>query len=970
MGFVSKLLSFGADKDLKRYEKVVAQINELEPNYEKMSDEELKNQTQLFRERYSNGESLDDLLPEAFATVREASKRTLGLRHFDVQLIGAMALNAGQIAEMKTGEGKTLVSTLAGYLNALTGEGVHIVTVNDYLAKRDSESMGQIYRFLGMTVGLLQNGMPLEQKRPAYAADVTYGTNSEFGFDYLRDNMVVRANQRVQRGHAFAIVDEVDSILIDEARTPLIISGAGTKSASTYKDFARAVRGLTQGKEVQHDMLSGAEPVEPDGDFVMDEAKHTIAATEQGLKKIEQRLGIDDIYADLSGQLVNHLQQALKAQYMFHRDKQYVVTNGEVKIVDEFTGRIMEGRRYSEGLHQAIEAKEGVLVREENQTLATITLQNYFRLYNKLSGMTGTAITEDAEFREIYKLPVQVIPTNRPVIRQDHDDLVYRTIDAKFNAVANDIEERHAKGQPVLVGTVSIESSERLSRLLNKRGIKHEVLNAKFHEREAHIVAQAGRKGAVTIATNMAGRGTDILLGGNPEELAQEGVLAHDFGIEPAAVERILAEGALNMDTQRIVNELGVQVDQDTLAAIGAAYAEALAGARAMCKAEREEVLAAGGLTVIGTERHESRRIDNQLRGRSGRQGDPGETQFYLSLEDDLMRMFGGDRMDKVANMMVATGMPDDEPIQAKLISKAVEGAQRKVENINFSMRKNVLEYDDVMNKQRQVIYAERNKILDGKDLAAHIDEVIADTVKRCVSEFCAADSHDGERDMDGLNKWVVELTGHTDAPRFEEAAYDVLCDRVLEYVEKCYDEKAARLGDELMHELNTQVMLRVIDTRWMSYLQEMDYLKTGIGLRGFGQRDPLVEYKTEAFGAFQMLVDTMYEDYLRTVLRIELKQAPTVQREAESPALANARFSGPAEVDGAAAPSTIRQQAAAQAANAAGRAPQGTAGNAGAGKVLTYRKAEGDPYANVGRNDPCPCGSGKKFKNCHGKDR
>ena len=942
MGFVSKLLSFGSDKDLKRYWKTVEKINALEPTFQAMSGDELKGQTARFRERLASGESLDDLLPEAFATVREASRRVTGMRHFDVQLIGAMALHEGQIAEMKTGEGKTLVSTLAGYLNALPGKGVHIVTVNDYLAKRDSEWMGRIYRYLGLTVGLLQNGMPLELKRPAYEADITYGTNSEFGFDYLRDNMVVRANQRVQRGHAYAIVDEVDSILIDEVRTPLIISGAGTKSASTYKDFARAVRGLTQGHEIVHDMLTAAEPQEQDGDFVMDEAKHTIAATERGLKKIEQRLGIDDIYADLSGQLVNHLQQALKAQYMFHRDKQYVVTNGEVKIVDEFTGRVMEGRRYSEGLHQAIEAKEGVLVREENQTLATITLQNYFRLYDKLSGMTGTAITEDAEFREIYKLPVQVIPPNKPSKRVDHDDLVYRTVDAKFNAVADDIEARHAKGQPVLVGTVSIESSERLSRLLDKRGIKHEVLNAKFHEREAHIVAQAGRKGAVTIATNMAGRGTDILLGGNPEEMAAEDVLA--LGLDPEAED---------YEAQRV-----------------AAYEKALAHAKEQCAAERAEVLEAGGLTVIGTERHESRRIDNQLRGRSGRQGDPGETQFYLSLEDDLMRMFGGERMDKVANMMVAADMPDDMPIQAKLISKAVEGAQRKVENINFSMRKNVLEYDDVMNKQRQVIYAERNKILDGKDLAAHIDEVIGDTVRRCVAEFCAIDSHDGERDMDGLHKWVVELTGRPDAPHFEEASYDVLCGAVLEFVEKCYDEKAERLGDELMHELNTQVMLRVIDTRWMSYLQEMDYLKTGIGLRGFGQRDPLVEYKTEAFAAFQTLVDTMYEDYLRTVLRIEFKQAPAVQHEAESPALAGAQFSGPAEVDGAAAPSTVRQQAVAQAANAAGRAPQGTAGNAGAGKVQTYRKDENDPYANVGRNDPCPCGSGKKFKNCHGRNR
>ena len=940
MGFMSKLLSIGADKDLKRYEKTVAKINDLEPTYQKMDDGELAHQTEVFRERFAAGESLDAMLPEAFAVVREASRRTTGLRHFDVQLIGGMALHDGHIAEMKTGEGKTLVSTLAGYLNAIAGRGVHIVTVNDYLAKRDSEWMGQIYRFLGMSVGLLQNGMPLDAKRPAYAADVTYGTNSEFGFDYLRDNMVIRPQQRVQRGHAFAIVDEVDSILIDEARTPLIISGAGTKSASTYKDFARAVRGLTRGEEPQFDMMNvGAEQPEPTGDFVMDEAKHTIAATEQGLRKIEQRLGIDDIYADLSGQLVNHLQQALKAQYMFHRDKQYVVTGGEVKIVDEFTGRIMEGRRYSEGLHQAIEAKEGVLVREENQTLATITLQNYFRLYDKLAGMTGTAITEDAEFREIYNLPVQVIPPNKPVVRIDHDDLVYRTIDAKYRAVADEVAERHAEGQPVLVGTVSIESSERLSRLLNKRGIKHEVLNAKFHEREAHIVAQAGRLGAVTIATNMAGRGTDILLGGNPDELANEMVEAKGLDPEAEGYEELRA----------------------------AAYEEALKQARETCAREREQVLAAGGLTVIGTERHESRRIDNQLRGRAGRQGDPGETQFYLSLEDDLMRLFGGDKMDRISSLMSSADM-DDLPIQHKFISKAVEGAQRKVENINFSMRKNVLEYDDVMNKQRQVIYAERNKILDGKDLAGHITDVMDDTVSRCVQEFCTPDSHDGERDLEGLHKWLVELTGHQDAPRLADESYDELKRDALAYVEECYEQKSERLGERLMRDLNTQVMLRVIDTRWMNYLQEMDYLKQGIGLRGFGQRDPLVEYKSEAYAAFQTLVDTMYEDYLRTVLRIEVRRSAPEPPAEQSPALAHATYSGPADPDGGS--SALRDQAAAQAADAAGRAPQGTSGAAGS-TVRTYRKDEsGDPYANVGRNDPCPCGSGKKFKNCHGRNR
>ena len=644
-GLFSKILSIGSDKELKEYNSIAAKVSSLGDTFAKMDDEELAGQTARFKERHANGESLDDLLPEAFACAREASDRVLGMRHFDVQVVGGIALHRGTIAEMKTGEGKTLVSTLAGYLNGIAGEGVHIVTVNDYLARRDSEWMGKLYNFLGLEVGLLQNGMPLADKRPAYAADITYGTNSEFGFDYLRDNMVMRADMRVQRGHKLAIVDEVDSILIDEARTPLIISGAGTKSADTYKEFARAVRGLERGEEPERDPLGGPVP-EPDGDYIMDEAKHTIAATERGLRKIEQRLGTD-IYSDLSGQLANHLQQALKAQYMFHRDKDYVVIDGEVKIVDEFTGRIMEGRRWSEGLHQAVEAKEGVLVREENQTLATITLQNYFRLYDKLSGMTGTAMTEDAEFREIYKLPVTEIPPNKPVVRVDHDDRIYRTIEYKFNAVADDVEQRHAKGQPVLVGTVSIESSEKLSKMLTSRGIKHEVLNAKFHEREAQIVAQAGREGAVTIATNMAGRGTDILLGGNPDELADE-----------------------------MLAEAGTPADVATAEQVS----EARARAREICAKERERVLAAGGLAVIGTERHESRRIDNQLRGRAGRQGDPGETQFYLSLEDDLMRLFGADRMDRIGALMAKYDMPPDMPLKAKMVSKAIEGAQRKVE--------------------------------------------------------------------------------------------------------------------------------------------------------------------------------------------------------------------------------------------------------------------------------------------------
>lgn len=913
--FLSKILSFGADKDLKAYQRIVEKINALEPTMQEMSDEELQAQTEKFKARYAEGESLDDLLPEAFATVREASVRTIGQRHFDVQLIGGIALHKGTIAEMKTGEGKTLVSTLAGYLNALSGEGVHIVTVNDYLAKRDSEWMGTIYKFLGISVGLLQNGMRLSLKKPAYEADITYGTNSEFGFDYLRDNMVTRPEMRVQRGHHYAIVDEVDSILIDEARTPLIISGAGTKSAGTYKDFAKAVRGLT-----------------PDVDFEMDEAKHTIATTEIGLEKVERALNIDDIYNDETGQLVNHLQQALKAEYMFHRDQQYVVIDGEVKIVDEFTGRIMEGRRYSEGLHQAIEAKENVQVREENQTLATITLQNYFLMYDKLSGMTGTAMTEDAEFREVYHVPVQVIPPNRPVKREDLDDLVYRTIDAKFEAVVKDVEERHQNGQPVLVGTVSIDNSERISRILSKRGIKHNVLNAKFHEREAQIIAQAGREGAVTIATNMAGRGTDILLGGNPDVMAED--ILRNQGIEPAEATQEQKEAARKE-------------------------------AKEICATEREAVTAAGGLCVIGTERHESRRIDNQLRGRSGRQGDPGQTQFYLSLEDDLMRRFGGDRMDGVAAMMQRYELPDDMPIKAKIVTKLVEGAQRKVEEVNFAMRKNVLDYDDVMNKQRQVIYAERNKILDGKNLMELIETVTASTTQRFCEEFCYGDAD--EWDLEGLEKWLTELTGKTDLPEFtEDTKFEQLEEDVTAFVQKTFDEKTQKLGEEVMRELAAQVMLRVIDTRWMAYLQEMDYLKTGIGLRGFGQRDPLVEYKTEAYEAFTLLVNTMYEDFLRTILRLELVNRPRQNTEAE--AFQNAHYSGGEETDG---DQKALKQGKSMLKNAAaiGKSPQGT--GASQSSVSTYRKSDDpNPYVNVGRNDPCPCGSGKKFKNCHGRNR
>ena len=913
----SKLLSAGEGKEIKAFRNRVGEINYLEDEISQLSDEELREKTIEFRERYADGESLEDLLPEAFAVVREASVRTLGLRHFDVQLIGGMVLNEGQIAEMKTGEGKTLVSTLAGYLNAIPGEGVHIVTVNDYLAKRDSEWMGQVYEFLGMEVGLIQNGTKTEARKAAYDADVTYGTNAEFGFDYLRDNMVVNPDSRVQRGQAFAIVDEVDSILIDEARTPLIISGAGSQSTDTYRKFANAVKHLV--KNV---------------DFEMDEAKRTISTTDEGLQHVESLLGIEDIYSDISGQLSNHLHQALKAQFLFHRDKDYIVQNGEVKIVDEFTGRIMEGRRYSEGLHQAIEAKEGVLVRAENQTMATITLQNYFRLYDKLSGMTGTAKTEDAEFRDIYKLPVEVIPSNRPVIREELPDLVYRTVDAKFNAVADDVAERHAHQQPCLVGTISIESSERLSSLLSKRGIKHSVLNAKFHEQEANIVAQAGRAGAVTIATNMAGRGTDILLGGNPEYLARD-----------------------------ILAQRGAEEDEIT----DEQWEAALAEAKEICAEEARIVRDAGGLAVIGTERHESRRIDNQLRGRSGRQGDPGSSQFYLSLEDDLMRLFGGDRMDRISGLMQRTEIDDDMPIQAKMVTKGIESAQRQVEAMHFSSRKHVLEYDDVMDKQRKTIYAERNDILDGKSYAERVPELIVGAVEDAVYEYCPSHDVYEDWDMEGLNNWFKELTGiefdldELDHQEDTTRMIDVVSEKVL----GIYEDKKGQIPEDVFDQVQNQVMLRVIDTRWMSHLSEMDYLRAGIGLRAVGQRDPLVEYKEEAYSAFSALVAAIYEDFIRTILRLQINVNLEQPEQAEDQETLNSvSYSAPDEN----IPDATRR-----VAGSAGVASQTTA-SASMGNAQpaprTVVKDKDDPYANVGRNDPCPCGSGKKYKKCHGANQ
>jgi len=914
--FLNKLLSIGSGKQLARYESTVQKINELEPQMQALTDEELRNLTQVFRSRLDQGESLDDLLVEAFAAVREASVRVTGMRHFDVQLIGAMVLHEGQIAEMKTGEGKTLVATAAVYLNALAGNGVHVVTVNEYLAKRDSEWMGRIYRFMDLDVGLLYSQMDPQVRRASYRADVTYGTNSEFGFDYLRDNMVTSPDEMVQRGHHYAIVDEVDSILIDEARTPLIISGIPTQSATTYKDFARVITHL-----------------QPEVDYELDEAKRTIAPTEAGISKVERMLNIDDIYADPSGSLVNHLQQALKAQFMFHRDVDYLVADGEVLIVDEFTGRPMIGRRYSEGLHQAIEAKEKVRIQEENQTLATITLQNYFRMYDKLAGMTGTALTEDQEFREIYKLPVVPIPTHQPMVRIDANDLVYRDVNAKYTALATFVEDAHHRGQPCLLGTISIENSEKLSRILKRRGIPHNVLNAKHHEKEAHIVAQAGRLGAVTIATNMAGRGTDILLGGNPEFLVDE-ILASK-GIDPEEIS----------DEQR---------------------AEALKEAKAITDSEHDQVVAAGGLAVLGTERHESRRIDNQLRGRSGRQGDPGLSQFYLSLEDDLMRLFGGERLDRAAAMMEQNEIPDDVPIQMGIVSKLIESAQRKVETIHFGARKYVLEYDDVMNKQREAIYGERTKILQGRDLGEKVRRLMGEVVGGMVDAYCPNGSSNEEWDKRGLYVAFSDLSGITDGvkKRINEAeSVDKLADELIQVLHDHYEEKMQRIGPDQISEIERYIMLQIIDARWMQHLQEMDYLKEGVGLRAIGQRDPVVEYKNEAYDMFSALVDSINEEFLRMVMRVELVEQPATPRRS---VLSGARYSAPDQ--------GATLGAASAAAQAAGVVTQdqdkiqAAAQMAGSGKATkTVVKDDSDPYASVGRNEPCPCGSGKKFKKCHG---
>ena len=835
MGVLDKILRAGEGKVLRKLEGIVKAVNAIEEDFVNLSDAELRELTTEYKERYAAGETLDDLLPEAFATVREAAKRTLGQRHYDVQLMGGGALHLGNIAEMRTGEGKTLVATLPAYLNALAGEGVHVVTVNDYLAERDAEWMGRIHRFLGLEVGVILANMTPAERRAAYAADITYGTNNEFGFDYLRDNMAWSKAEMVQRGHHFAIVDEVDSILIDEARTPLIISGPADQATTWYAEFARIAMMLKR-----------------DTDYEVDEKKKTIGVLEQAIDKVEDQIGIDNLYDTVNTPLVGFLNNAIRAKELFKKDRDYVVIDGEVIIVDEHTGRILPGRRYNEGLHQSIEAKEGVEVKAENQTLATVTLQNFFRLYEKLGGMTGTAMTEAAEFNQIYDLGVVPIPTNRAMVRKDNADLVYRTVDAKYNAVMEDIVERHASGQPILVGTTSVEKSETLSRLLKQNGVPHEVLNAKHHEREAAIVAQAGRKGAVTVATNMAGRGTDIILGGNPE---------------------FMAAAALSQQ--------GLSPLEDA-EAYEAAWPAAIEKAKAAVATEHEEVTALGGLYVLATERHESRRIDNQLRGRSGRQGDPGESQFYLSLEDDLMRLF---KSDMVNSFLQRFNVPDDVPIEAKMVTNAIKSAQAQVESQNFEIRKDVLKYDDVLNRQRLVIYDERRRVLEGEDIEDQVRTFITETVTSYV-QAATSEGYPESWDLDQL--WtalkqlypvgvtVEELEDRSGGGRAGLSS-EFLVAELVEDAERAYDVREETLGEEVTRELERRVILSVLDRKWREHLYEMDYLRDGIGLRAMAQRDPLIEYQREGYDLFIAMMDAIKEETVGYLFNVEVQVNPPV---------------------------------------------------------------------------------------------
>ena len=925
MSILDRVLRAGEGKKVKALEGLVPEINALEVSVAALSDDALRGKTDEFRQRIANGESLDDLLVESFAVMREAGKRVLGQRHYDVQLMGGAALHFGWISEMKTGEGKTLVSTLPAYLNGLSGNGVHLVTVNDYLARRDSEWMGRVHRWLGLSVGLVVPGHreSPQQKREDYAADITYGTNNEFGFDYLRDNMAGSLEEKVQRGHNFAIVDEVDSILIDEARTPLIISGRLADAAQLYYRFASVVRALTR-----------------DVDYEVDEPKRTVVPTEVGIEKVEAQLGVGNLYDGVQQNLVHQLQVALKAKELYKRDKDYIIQGGEVKIVDEFTGRILEGRRWSEGIHQAIEAKEGVKIKEENQTLATITLQNYFRMYKKLSGMTGTAQTEAAELVNTYQLAVVSIPTNKSVQRLDQPDLIYKNEDAKFAAVVNEIAEKYKNGQPVLVGTISVEKSELLSRQLNKRGIKHEVLNAKQHSREAHIVTQAGRIGAVTVATNMAGRGVDILLGGNPEGLARQAVLAEGF-----TEETLLDEFALPVPLDQMPADF-----QTSRATAQARYSALLEEFKVQCSAEGDEVRAAGGLFVLGTERHESRRIDNQLRGRAGRQGDPGESRFYLSLDDELLRLFATGALSWV----MSRALPDDEAIEAKMVTKAIERAQSTVEQRNGEIRKNVLKYDEVMNEQRKVIYMRRDQILDGLDLHAAAMEYLSDAVDSLIASYCVSEADD-EWDLDGLTRELATYWPTTVAVSLLEQASstDNIYDIVMADAAVFYKQREEQLGETVMREIERQVMLRIIDQRWREHLEEMDYLQEGINLRAMGQKDPLTEWQREGYDMFGSLMKGIAQDFVKYVMHVEV-----VSDDAAGTTVQNIRQTS--SDDDTASGFDV----AAASAIADGELPP----EAAPVRAVSNTPVVKSEFDKTPRNAPCPCGSGKKFKVCHGK--
>lgn len=901
-----------SEKEVKRVMPIVNKINAFEGEISSLSDEKLKEKTNYFKKELENGKSLDDILPEAFAVVREASKRVLGMRHFDVQLIGGIILHQGRIAEMKTGEGKTLVATLPVYLNALTGKGVHVITVNDYLAKRDSEWMGKVYKFLGLTVGLAISGMEPDEKRRAYACDVTYGTNNEFGFDYLRDNMVIYKNQAVQRDLNFAIVDEIDSILIDEARTPLIISGRANTSSDLYKKANDFVRRLNAKVIVEEDIKDEQQAEDNENyDYIVDLKAKSASLTAKGIKKAEEFFRITNFNDLDNSEIVHHVNQALRAHGVMKRDIDYMVKDGEVLIVDEFTGRIMYGRRYNNGLHQAIEAKEGVKIADESKTLATITFQNYFRMYDKLAGMTGTAMTEESEFREIYNLDVIAIPTNKPVSRKDENDVIYKNEAAKYRAIVNSVKESNAKGQPVLVGTVSIEKSEKLSKILKREGIPHSVLNAKYHEQEAAIIAQAGKFGAVTIATNMAGRGTDIMLGGNSEYLAREEMKRLKYTDEQ--IEEAMAFN--ETDDQSILES------REKFRNLVKKYDDEI-------KEEKEKVIAAGGLKIIGTERHESRRIDNQLRGRSGRQGDMGESKFYIGLDDDLMKIFGGDMITGVYNTL---GADEDMPIESRIISGAVEKAQKRVEGRNFSIRKHVLQYDDVMNTQREIIYSQRRQVLDGQSLKENIKNMITELAEILVNSY----SMEEVVNKEALKEEIRITFGLEDIEALKDAKFDEqkLLKELKEKALARYEDKEQEVGEEELRELERVVMLKVVDQKWMDHIDAMDELKDGIGLRAYGQKDPVVQYRIEGTEMFEQMVYDIHYDVVKILLNI---QKQTEIRRAETARITNASLENINELNG------------------------------GAEQTHVTVRNEGP---TIGRNDPCPCGSGKKYKNCCGRN-